>query len=110
MFTCSFAVRIDVVDKEQVRFNIIDKISFNESRTYLTCDGETDVHCFFVKNNQRYPIFLAGEKIRHVTKRLVSGFVSFFSFRLSSRQFRLADAASILSPGETIFIRSNLLE
>jgi hypothetical protein len=110
MLTCSFAAKVVSIAGELVVYTVLDTVSFKTSCVYFTVDHAPDVRFFFVKENKVYDIVPLGSRVRHVSRKFLAGFVSYHSFKLQKCEFRLPNAGGIVSVGETLFIRTNLLD
>lgn len=119
---CSFAVRITRADNRanSYEFQIVDTFIFELNVKYYTRDN-CDVEMFFILDNEKYDIQIAGQfsrvflKKRLLTLDYCSGFLATHSaFKIVSGDKSSCRTAAPLPPnficdGDILFIRTNLL-
>lgn len=119
---CSFAVRITRADNRanSYEFQIVDTFIFELNVKYYTRDN-CDVEMFFILDNEKYDIQIAGQfsrvflKKRLLTLDYCSGFLATHSaFKIVSGDKSFCQMAAALPPnflcdGDILFIRTNLL-
>lgn len=118
---CSFAVRITRADNRanSYEFQIIDTLIFELNQKYYTRDN-CDVEMFFILDNEKYDIQIAGQfsrvllKKRLLTLDYCSGFLATHSvFKIIPGDTPCRTAAALppnlLCDGDILFLRTNLL-
>jgi hypothetical protein len=108
---CNFAARITAANEKDnlYSFEILDRDCFEINKKYFTMDN-SEIEMFFIKDNLIHDIFIHGQNMKILKKKRLlfldfcSAFVATnFTFYLKNK------AAAQLSPGDVIFIRTNLL-